>query len=128
MKKAVSYLIIVIVVFMQGCSFKKESEELKGNDLQAYNMALEICYVADDPASVKITSGSVACEAQTGVFKVVSNDKTYNVLVFYKDGEAVCEELLDELIDYGDTREMLYSTDDFNVKAVNKKLNKKWNN
>lgn len=130
MKRVVFCLIItMIVVIVPGCSSKnKEKEELKDNDLTAYNMALEICYKADDPASVKIISGYVATESQIGVFRVSTGNQVYNILVSYEDGEAVCEKLLDEVIDYENTREMLYSTDNFNIKAVNKKLNEKWNN
>ncbi len=126
MKKVVSFLLMIVVFFaIAGCS-KTSEIKLEGNDLEAYNLMLEVCYVASDPSKVSVISGTVSDDL--GVFKVSYDNgvSTYNVLVSKEDGEYVAERLDDSLVSA--YKDLLYATDDFNARNVNKALKNKWKN
>ena len=107
---------------MIGCG-KNPIEKLEGNDLTAYEMMLEVCYNADDPSKVKVISGTVTDDI--GLFKVsYEGEKTYNVLVSGEDGNYKAETLHEALV--SESKELLYKTDDFSAKKVNKALKYKW--
>lgn len=118
-------LIVVMLIFVTGCG-KNDEVKLEGNDLDAYNLMLEVCYVAKDPSRVSIISGTVSDDL--GIFKVSYNngESVYNVLVSKENNEYVVEKLDDSLV--STYKDLLYATDDFDVSKVNKALRKKWNN
>ena len=123
MKKIISLIILVFTVsLLIGCG-KNPIEKLEGNDLTAYKMMLEVCYNADDPSKVKVISGTVTDDI--GLFKVsYEGEKTYNVLVSGEDGNYKAETLHEALV--SESKELLYKTDDFSAKKVNKALKYKW--
>ena len=125
MKKKIIYaLLMMITLFMiSGCFNKSYIDNLEGNDLIAYKMMLEICYKAKNPSKVSVISGTVT--DTIGVFKVIyDEEESYNILVSEENGNYVIEKLHDELaITYKD---LLYNTDDFNIKNVNNALKEKW--
>ena len=79
-----------------------------------------------NPSKVCVISGTVTGKDAGGVLKVNAGGQIYNVLITYENGRVVCENLLDEALNYGNTRELLYSTDSFNAENVNKTLEEKW--
>ena len=87
---------------------------------------LEVCYVAKDPSKVSVISGTVSKDL--GVLKVSydNGESTYNVLVSKDDGDYVVERLDDSLAKT--YKDMLYETNDFSAKKVNKALSQKWAN
>ena len=123
MKKTISLIMLVFTVsLMIGCG-KNPIEKLEGNDLTAYEMMLEVCYNADDPSKVKVISGTVTDDI--GLFKVsYEGEKTYNVSVSGEDGNYKAETLHEALV--SESKELLYKTDDFSAKKVNKALKYKW--
>lgn len=126
MKRFVSFLLMIAVFFtITGCS-KTNEVKLEENDLEAYNLMLEVCYVASDPSKVSVISGTVS--EDLGVFKVSydNGESTYNVLVSKEDGEYVAEKLDDSLASA--YKDLLYETDDFSSSKVNKALKQKWAN
>ena len=120
-----SFLTVIALILITGCS-KNGEVNLEGNDLNAYNLMLEVCYVASDPSKVSVISGTVSDDL--GVLKVSydNGESTYNVLVSKDDGEYVVERLNDSLAKT--YKDMLYETDDFSAKEVNKALRQKWAN
>lgn len=120
-----SLLVIVMLILATACG-KNDEIKLEGNDLEAYNLMLEVCYVASDPSKVSVISGTVSDDL--GVFKVsYDNGKsTYNVLVSKEDGEYVAERLDGSLVSA--YKDLLYATDDFSASKVNKALRQKWDN
>ena len=54
-KKLLLFLVLLLTLITTGC-IKNPIESLKGNDLIAYNMMIEICYNADDPREVRVIS------------------------------------------------------------------------
>lgn len=121
-KKLLLFLVLLLTLITTGC-IKNPIESLKGNDLIAYNMMIEICYNADDPREVRVISGSVTDEI--GVFKVsYGGSETYNILVSYKDGNYKVEKLYDQLAEQ--YKNLLYETDDFSANRVNRALKAKW--
>lgn len=125
MKRLLCILLIIISIFsITGCAGEKKAKALTGNDRIAYDMMLEVCYVAKDPTKVKVISGTAGTD--TGVFKVSYNEgeNTYNVMVLEKNGKYEVQKLNDSLVSsYSD---LLYNTDSFSVSKVNKALNEKW--
>ena len=120
-----SFLAVIALILITGCG-KNGEVNLEGNDLNAYNLMLEVCYVASDPSKVSVISGTVSDDL--GVLKVSydNGESTYNVLVSKDDGEYVVERLNDSLSKT--YKDMLYETDDFSAKEVNKALRQKWAN
>lgn len=120
-----SFLAVIALILITGCG-KNGEVNLEGNDLNAYNLMLEVCYVASDPSKVSVISGTVSDDL--GVLKVSydNGESTYNVLVSKDDGEYVVERLNDSLAKT--YKDMLYETDDFSAKEVNKALRQKWAN
>ena len=120
-----SFLAVIALILITGCG-KNGEVNLEGNDLKAYNLMLEVCYVASDPSRVSVISGTVSDDL--GVLKVSydNGESTYNVLVSKDDGEYVVERLNDSLAKT--YKDMLYETDDFSAKEVNKALRQKWAN
>ena len=124
MKKRVLliFLILIQLFITTGCFFNTTSK-LEGNDLIAYNMMLQVCYKANDPAKVSVISGTVTNDV--GVFKVAYGyNETHNVLVSYKNGTYKVEEVLDQLV--STYSHLIYNTDDFNAARVNQALQEKW--
>lgn len=117
-----SFLAVIALILITGCG-KNGEVNLEGNDLNAYNLMLEVCYVASDPSKVSVISGTVSDDL--GVLKVSydNGESTYNVLVSKDDGEYVVERLNDSLAKT--YKDMLYETDDFSAKEVNKALRQK---
>lgn len=124
-KIGMQLLVITGILFLTACG-KSTEIKLEGNDLTAYNLMLEVCYVATDPSKVSVISGTVTDDM--GVFKVSydNGESTYNVLVHEKDGEFVAERLHDTAASM--YKDLLYETDDFNSSNVNKALREKWKN
>ena len=120
-----SFLAVIALILITGCG-KNGEVNLEGNDLNAYNLMLEVCYVASDPSKVSVISGTVSDDL--GVLKVSydNGESTYNVLVSKDDGEYVVERLNDSLAKT--YKDMLYETDDFSAEEVNKALRQKWAN
>lgn len=118
-------LIVVMLIFVTGCG-KNDEVKLEGNDLDTYNLMLEVCYVAKDPSKISIISGTISDDL--GIFKVSYNngESVYNVLVSKENNEYVVEKLDDSLV--STYKDLLYATDDFDASKVNKALRKKWNN
>ena len=120
-----SILVMVTIIFLTACG-KSNEIKLEGNDLTAYNLMLEVCYVATDPSKVSVISGTVTDDM--GVFKVSydNGESTYNVLVHEEDGEFVVERLHDTAASM--YKDLLFETNDFSSSNVNKALQKKWSN
>lgn len=122
MKKII--IAIFVCILLTGCN-STLVEQLDGNDKKAYNLMLEVCYVADDPSHVKVISGSVS--DSVGVFKVSYNngEEVYNILVSEENGKYIASRLHEELI--SNYSSLLYATDNFDISKVNKALKEKWN-
>ena len=126
MKKVVSFLLVIVALFTLTACSKSNEIKLDGDDLEAYNLMLEVCYVAKDPSKVSVISGTVSKDL--GVLKVSydNGESTYNVLVSKDDGDYVVERLDDSLAKT--YKDMLYETNDFSAKKVNKALSQEWAN
>lgn len=126
MKKVVSFLLVIVALFTLTACSKSNEIKLDGDDLEAYNLMLEVCYVVKDPSKVSVISGTVSKDL--GVLKVSydNGESTYNVLVSKDDGDYVVERLDDSLAKT--YKDMLYETNDFSAKKVNKALSQKWAN
>ena len=126
MKKVVSFLLVIVALFTLTACSKSNEIKLDGDDLEAYNLMLEVCYGAKDPSKVSVISGTVSKDL--GVLKVSydNGESTYNVLVSKDDGDYVVERLDDSLAKT--YKDMLYETNDFSAKKVNKALSQKWAN
>ena len=121
-KFVLASLVILSIFMMTGCGGSAIAK-LQGNDLIAYEMMLEVCYNAKDPAKVSVISGSVG--NTIGVFKVsYGGAKTYNVMVSKENGKYVAEKLHDYVANM--YRDMLYETNDFSIVNVNRALQEKW--
>lgn len=121
-------LFVTLIASVSGCSKETGPEaDLSGKDLIAYNLMLEVCSVAKDPYTVQVISGTavdVDGLGNMGVFVVDVGGVNYNIMVSYEDGEAVCENMLPEAVEYG--KDELSSTCCFDIEAVNAALNAKW--
>ncbi len=126
MKKVLFFLLTVTALFTLTACDNIGKIKLEGKDLEAYNLMLEVCYVANDPTKVSVISGTVSDDL--GLFKVSydNGESTYNVLVNKENGEYVVERLDDSLVSM--SSDLLYATDSFNVSNVNKALRQKWTN
>ena len=121
---AAAVCIFVVVL----CIFFMKEEKLAGNDLEAYNLVMEVCKVAHNPEDISVVSGTVVGEGEEamGSLTIWDESRVYHVIVYYEDGEAVCMDG-EASYDYdGSCRELYEKTDSFHADAVNQELRKYW--